>query len=104
MKIQLITEFFYDSTEQLLDSFDITACRFSYDGDYLSTFYSAIRDTTNKRIRLHKITHPAATMKRIAKYAQKGYRLDNQAVDHFIQNAYDAGVEGRELDRRIYID
>ena len=104
IKVQLITEFFYSSTEELIDSFDITACRYSYDGKRMSLFYSAARDAAHRKIRLNIVTHPSATMKRIAKYVEKGYKLDNQAVDHFIQYIYDSGAEGRPLDRRFYID
>lgn len=104
MKIQLITERYYGGVEDLLSTFDITAARFVYDGVNIHTFYSSIRDSWNLKVNLHSITHPAATMKRIQKYVQKGYKLTNTAVDMFIDRIYVAGLNREQLDRRFYID
>lgn len=104
MKVQLITERWYYDPKELIDTFDINACRMAYDGQNITTCYSSIRDATKKKINLHAVSYPAATMKRIAKYIQKGYTLQNGAVDTFINTVYDAGLEHRELDRRFYID
>lgn len=104
MKIQLITEFFYENMDHLIDTFDITACRFATDGKVVVTKYSAIRDTYNKKINLHRVDFPVATMKRVAKYAAKGYKLTSKAAAFFVELIYNRGVDGKELDTRIYID
>lgn len=104
MKIQLVTKFFYGSMEDVISRFDITACRHVTDGKKIYTRYSSVRDTFNKRINLHEIDFPAATMKRIQKYIQKGFTLTNKAVDTYINRIYNSGVSGEELDRRFYVD
>lgn len=105
MKVQCITENYYTDMHELIDSFDITACRYSMDGsDRVLTSYSAIRDTLKKRINLHSIEYPVATMKRIAKYVSKGYVLTNDAAVKFTDSVYERGVERQELNRRVYID
>lgn len=104
MKIQLITEFFYDNMDHLIDTFDITACRFATDGKVMVTKYSAIRDTYNKKINLHRVDFPVATMKRVAKYAAKGYKLTSKAATFFVELIHNRGKDGIDLDNRIYID
>lgn len=104
MKIQLITEFFYFDMNQLIDTFDITACRFATDGNVIVTRYSSIRDTWKRQINLHRVDFPVATMKRIAKYIKKGYKLTNAAATSFVNGIYDRGRMHLELDDRVYID
>lgn len=104
MKIQLITEFFYENMEHLIDTFDITACRFATDGKVMVTKYSSIRDTYKKRINLHRVDFPVATMKRIAKYANKGYTITSKCAKLFVDIVYNRGVADIELDTRVYID
>lgn len=100
MKIQLITEFWYNDMDELIDSFDITACRFASDGKAMVTRYSSIRDAYNLEINLHKIDFPVATMKRIAKYVEKGYKLTTKAAIKFVETVRAAET----LDDRVYID
>ncbi|MDR3502952.1 MAG: hypothetical protein P4L79_10240 [Legionella sp.] len=104
MKIQLITERYYDSVQELIDTFDITACRFAYDGTNLATYYSAIRDVKKRRVDLHKISYPAATFRRMIKYHDKGYRMSNEGIQKYIDSCFEAGVDGRNVDYRFYID
>lgn len=85
VKVQLITKFFYPSVEELVDSFDITACCAGHDG---SKFYSNRRfftDVMNKNIYLNKITYPVATLNRITKYVKKGYSLSATANMDFVE-------------------
>jgi hypothetical protein len=104
MKIQLVTKFFYGSMKEVIDRFDITACRHVTDGKRIFTQYSSVRDTFNKKINLHQIDFPNATMKRIQKYIQKDFTLTNKAVDVYIDRIYNSGVLMEELDRRFYVD
>lgn len=100
MKIQLITEFWYKDMDELIDSFDITACRFASDGKVMVTRYSSIRDTYNMKINLHNVTFPVATMKRVAKYVEKGYKLTTKAAIKFVNTVRTVET----LDDRVYID
>lgn len=82
-KIQLITETYYDSMEFLIDSFDIKACRFAYDGDQFLAPYSSIRDVLKKQITLHRLTYPNASFRRILKYTEKGYKVPFETIDWY---------------------
>lgn len=104
MKIQLITKFFYDSMESVIDRFDITACRYVTDGTVIYTKYSSIRDTKKKQINFHCIDFPNATLKRVQKYILKDYRLTNKAVTSFVDRIYAAGALNERMDLRFYVD
>lgn len=103
IKVQCITEMWWE-IDMALDMFDINACRYAFDGFRVFTKYSAVRDTLKKQITLHRVNYPNASMKRIAKYIQKGYKLTNKAVDQFVDRIYTAGAENEFLDQRFYID
>lgn len=105
LKVQLICENFYNSPKELLDTFDLTPCLFTTNGEYLWATKQAILDTKYKKVRLHKLTYPVSTMKRIIKYAKKGYQT-NLACAEFVSNLYERGSI-KELvndEMRHYID
>jgi len=104
MKVQLITENQYASPEDLMNHFDIKACRFAYDGNKIYTYYSSIRDVKNKKVNLHDVDFPSATFRRILKYQDKGYKVTNKTIEFMIARIYDAGKNKEDLDRRFYID
>ena len=109
IKIQLICERFYTDDKSLLDSFDINACRFSFEYylDKLSvfTFHSAIKDVMRKQITLHKVSYPNATFKRMLKYMSKGYSLPNKTINKFNQsNSMIDFTSDIEDTWRFYID
>ena len=104
MKIQCITEDFYASMVDLINTFDITACRYVTDGKIILTYYSSVRDTLSKKINLHRVMYPVATLKRIAKYAFKGYKLTNKASKFFVEGVYEKGLRQDPLNTRVYID
>lgn len=104
MKIQCITENYYIRAFDLMDSFDITACRYACDHTFFWSHYSSIRDTKKKQINLYSIDYPVASMKRVAKYSAKGYRLTNEAATKFTETIYKRGVNLEGLNTRVYID
>ena len=104
MKVQCITENYYISMSALIDTFDISACRYATDGASILTTYSAVRDTLKKRIGLHAVNYPVATLKRVAKYSAKGYVLTSAAAKKFTEIVWERGRTGQELNTRVYID
>jgi len=104
LKVQLITENFYPSPENLIDTFDINACRIAFWADMIYTDRNAIRDMRRKRITLHKVDFPMATFKRIVKYTKKNYVLDNRAVQFYVSDIVDKTLKGIPVDGRFYID
>ena len=101
-KVQLINKRDYSSCEDIIGSFDITACCAAYDGKEFYKHSRFVFDNLNKLINLNAIEYPMATMKRIAKYAQKGFRLTTEATDKFITFVNQVALT--DDNRAFYID
>jgi hypothetical protein len=99
IKIQLIGKWFYSKPEDIMDDFDINACRLIQNN---TKAYAAspecINTARNKKITFHKIKFPAAAFKRIMKYRNKGYTIDSDAILDFLSK-----IQGN-LDQTLYID
>jgi len=103
MKIQFISlkGKKYNNAEELLDSFDINASRFALSSDGLYCYRESIGDIRHKHISIHKVSYPVATIKRIAKYHLKGYKITNAALEVTKQIA----ENGNEMDLElVYVD
>lgn len=100
-KIQLICEQEFSSPQELIESFDVSACGFSFHKGEFFFRRSSVRSVFNKKLRVHNVTFPVATIKRLVKYANKGYNINNAARD-FVEL-----MEGKLFsneDLRVYID
>lgn len=73
VEIQAIRFRYYDSAEAVIDSFDYTITQFARDGSKLVTTPEALWDLGRKRLAIHKVTYPVATMRRMLKYTRQGY-------------------------------
>lgn len=82
-KVQIINKRAYKDCEDLIASFDITACCAAYDGEVFYTNERFVFDNLNKLINLNKVEYPNATLRRIVKYSNKGFKLSNAAVTTF---------------------
>ena len=71
--IQAIRFRFYDSPAAVIDSFDYTITQFVLDGGMLITTPYALWDLGRKRLAIHRITYPVATMRRMLKYTKQGF-------------------------------
>lgn len=74
-KIQLICEVEYSSPHELLNSFDMSACYFCWHEGTLYFTREAVRSVFTKKLRINNVTFPVATLKRLVKYASKGYNI-----------------------------
>ena len=103
IKIQFISiqSIKYNSVEDLLNSFDINASRFAFDGESLYCFKESIADIFYNHISLHKVTYPTATLKRIAKYWEKGFKI-TRASKEFVRQVRDNGLDMDE--EIVYVD
>lgn len=101
-KIQLIDlkSKFYKNPEDVINEFDINAGRIAYDGEIFYVSFAAVRDIMHKHISLNKLTYPISTIKRIAKYSQKGYNTTIAAMD-FVRMVRE--IEG-DFDETVYVD
>lgn len=71
--IQAIRFRFYASAEDVIDSFDYTITQFALDGAQLVTTPYALWDLGQRKLAVHKITYPVATMRRMLKYTSQGF-------------------------------
>lgn len=71
--IQAIRFRFYETAEQVIDSFDYTVTMFALDGETLVTTPYALWDLGRKKLAVHKISYPIATMRRLLKYTKQGF-------------------------------
>lgn len=80
-KIQLVCRSEYTTPERLLDTFDFTAACAATDGNVLYYTFNFVKDVKHKKLRLHGLTYPVATLKRIVKYSRKGYKISEVAKE-----------------------
>lgn len=71
--IQCIRFAFYNSASAVIDSFDYTICMLAFDGDKLTLGEFTLWDLGRRRLAIHRITYPVATMRRMLKYASQGF-------------------------------
>lgn len=71
--IQLIRFKFYRAASEVIDSFDYTICQFAFDGTTLTVGDYSLWDLGRKRLAVHKITYPVASMRRLIKYQKQGF-------------------------------
>lgn len=71
--VQAIRFRFYENAEQVIDSFDYTITMFVIDDDDMVTTPYALWDLGRRKLAVHKISYPVATMRRLLKYTKQGF-------------------------------
>lgn len=71
--VQCIRFAFYSSAQAVINSFDYTICMLAFDGVTLTLGDFTLWDLGRRRLAIHKITYPVATMRRMLKYASQGF-------------------------------
>lgn len=71
--VQAIRFRFYETAEQVIDSFDYTVTMFVLDDDDMVTTPYALWDLGRRKLAVHKISYPVATMRRLLKYTKQGF-------------------------------
>jgi len=87
--IQAIKFKYYEDTQSVLDSFDYTITQFAYQGDWLYTTPEALWDLGRKRLALHRVTYPVATMRRMLKYCNQGFTACGGCMQQLYQMTMD---------------
>lgn len=78
--VQAIRFRYYTSAEEVIDSFDYTITQFALDGEKLVTTPHALWDLGRKRLAIHRVTYPVATMRRMLKYTRQGFTACNGSM------------------------
>lgn len=72
-KIQLIKLSYYEDGAHVIDTFDFTITQIAICKDFIYLNPLTILDLANKKLVLHRMQFPASTLRRLIKYAAKGY-------------------------------
>jgi len=73
--LQLISLGYYATPEAVIDTFDFTICQMITDGDTLWLGDYTLWDLARKRLALHELTYPVATLGRLMKYSKQGFTV-----------------------------
>lgn len=102
MEIQLIKFRWYETAEEVIDSFDFTLCQFAYDGEWIFLSDFALWDVARRKLVPHKITYGTASLRRLIKYANQGFTACGGALSEILrQVAQDPSIIQEET---LYID
>lgn len=102
VKIQLIDKRPYKDCDDLVNSFDFTACSAAWDGQRFYKHRRFAFDVINKRLNINSIQYPVATLKRMGKYQLKGYSLTSQAALDLVEMI--SARQWGEDEKSLYID
>ncbi len=73
LPLQLIKIAWYEDPTHIIDSFDLTIAQFAANHESVWANPLSYYDIVNKRIVLHRMQFPSSTMRRVIKYASKGF-------------------------------
>lgn len=85
-KIQLININYFNSIEEVLDSFDFTICMVGLDNK--NDLYAGIRslwDISRKRLVVNHITYAISSIRRLYKYGNQGYTFCSGTIHSILQ-------------------
>lgn len=84
-EIQCIYLRYYSSPEDVIDTFDFTICQIAHDGTDFVFGDFTLWDLARKRLVLHKLTYPVATIRRVLKYTKQGFYICAGAIQEILQ-------------------
>lgn len=103
--VQLVKLSWYDSVAEVVSTFDLSPCMWALDNAGSIAFgRHTPHDTRRKRMRIHRITYPMSTMRRIIKYAKKGYFACNGTLTTASMALADASRNGDPNLNVTYVD
>jgi hypothetical protein len=85
--VQLIHYRFCSSVEEIFRCFDFSVCCFAIDGPDIKYTKQAAEDVANNEMHLVYTDDLVATIKRIARYGQKGFKPTTKCVQQIISAA-----------------
>jgi len=86
-KVQAIKLNFYDSPEDVIDSFDYTICQIITDGIDVWMGDNTMWDLANRKLRPHNISMPLASTRRLLKYTRQGFYACTGCLKTVLQSA-----------------
>ena len=101
--IQCVMVDFYPSVAAVINSFDFTVTQFGTDGDEFVMGDTSQADVLGKELKWHKITYPASSLKRLMKYARKGYYMKEEEYQSFVNKIWEHDWNITDT-RLVYVD
>lgn len=101
--VQAIRFRFYATAEEVIDSFDYTITQFCLDGDDLVTTPTALWDLGRRKLAIHKVTYPVATLRRLLKYSQQGFTACSGCMAQLMRDTASSPAAMASLDLQ-YVD
>lgn len=101
-KVQLITPRYYNSLEDVVDSFDFTACSAGTDGNILYAHDKWAKHCLKKQLHMAGLEYPIATLRRMEKYKSYGFKVSEEFWIEFGELL--AGRRWSADGMRLYID
>lgn len=86
LPIQLIKMVWYDSAEEVIDSFDFTVTQFCVDGEDLVFNPASMADLLNENLIIHRHQFPMESLYRLVKYAKKGYCISPRTLQKIVED------------------
>lgn len=78
-EVQLIKKQYYNTSQEIIDGFDLNVCRFVFDGTYVEYSKSSYNDLKNKILNINKMN--GAVFRRIVKYMSYGFTPSKDTID-----------------------
>jgi len=103
--VQLVKLVWYESAEHCIDSFDFTVSQFAVSGKDLVYNPFGMFDLARKRLVLHRMQFPSATLRRTIKYTHKGFFACPGSLATIAASIHDALQDFPDsLLKEVYID
>lgn len=102
-KVQLISVEFYPSLVELVDSFDFTCTMFGTDGVGYVEGETSLEDATAKHLVWNRVTYPSSSLRRMMKYARKGYWMKEEDYNFFVNSIWSHSGEIKD-EALVYVD
>lgn len=90
VKTQIIRQVYKEKAVDIINGFDLSICQIAFDSERIVCPQETIEDLKSKRmtILINNITHPVSTLKRVLKYSQRGYTVDDKNLKEFTDNFF----------------
>lgn len=85
MKIQVIHFRYFQSPEELIDSFDYTICQFAYNGEEVIMGDFSLWDAAKKVLIPHKLSFATSSLRRMLKYTKQGFTVCAGGLSNFLE-------------------
>lgn len=102
VKVQCIARRFYKDADDLINSFDFTACMAAYDSKTLVLDKRMISSVKTKVLELNHLEYPVASLNRMMKYKEKGYTIPEKTLVSIVKEI--TGKIFNEKQLALYID